>query len=378
MEIADFREQVPITRSRAYLFNGALAPAATPVTAAWDTWTAAWKGDPNAVYTDPGLIGSSTALRGSVARLIDADPTCVAITDNTSRAASIAVRVLAKRPGKNVVVDDGTYPSSVYPWYARGDREVRVVATDGVADAAGALAERIDSDTVAVCVTHVAPLTGRRHDLAAIADVAHAHGAVVMVDAAQSTGVVPISVVRDGIDVLVTTAMKWLLGPPGVGFLFLAPEILADAPVLDVGYLGLNAPLGEWPVDRMPGVLADARRYELGLPNLPGMFAARAGIDLLLDVGIDRVFGRVETLATRCLDGLAERGADVVTPLDPKQRAGVIVFNHVDSQRLFDRCRSDMVDVGVIGATAVRVDPHGFNDETDIDRFLECFDRAPS
>jgi cysteine desulfurase / selenocysteine lyase len=376
MDIADFRAQVPITGSRAYLFSGALAPATIRVRAAWDAWTASWTDDPNAVYTDDGLIGESRALRASFARLIGADPTCVAITDNTCRAANIAIRVLAKRPGGNVVVDDGTYPSSVYPWYALGDREVRVVATDGVTDAAGALAEQIDAETVAVCVTHVAPFTGRRHDLAAIADAAHAHGAVIVVDAAQSTGVVPIDVVRDGVDALVTTAMKWLLGPPGVGFLYLAPRILADAPVLDVGYLGLDAPLGEWPVDRMPSVVADARRYELGLPNLPGIFAARAGIDLLLDVGVDRVFNRVEGLVTRCLDGLAERGADVATPRDPSQRAGVIVFNHDNPQRVFDVCRSGAVDIGTIGTVAVRVDPHGFNDDTDIDRFLACFDRV--
>ena len=200
--------------------------------------------------------------------------------------------------------------------------------TDGVDDAAGALAQRIDADTVAVCMTHVAPFTGRRHDLRAIADAAHAHGAMLLVDAAQSTGIVPIDVARDGVDALVTTAMKWLLGPPGIGFLYLSPDLLAHAPTLDVGYLGLDAPLGEWPPNAMPAVMADARRYELGLPNLPGVFAARAGIDLLLEVGVDRLFAHAEGLATRCIDGLIERGADVVTPRDPAQRASVVVARH--------------------------------------------------
>jgi cysteine desulfurase/selenocysteine lyase len=374
MDVAGFRGQVPITSSRAYLFNGALAPGAVPVRAAWDAWTAAWSDDPNSVYTDAGLIGSSGALRESFARLIGADAAGVAITDNTCRAANIAIRVLGDRPGGNVVVDDGTYPSSVYPWYARADREVRVVATDGVADAAGALAQVIDDDTVAVCITHVAPFTGRRHDLAAISEAAHAHGAALMVDGAQSTGVVPIDVRRDGIDVLVTTAMKWLLGPPGVGFLYLAPAVLERAPVLDVGYLGLDTALGDWPVARMPGIVPDARRYELGLPNLPGVFATRAGIDLLLEVGIERIFDHVEGLATHCLDALGDRGIDIVTPVDTAQRAGVIVFRHAEGQRLFEFCRAGGVDIGLISGTVVRVDPHGFNDEGDIDRFLDRLD----
>ena len=171
-----------------------------------------------------------------------------------------------------------------------------------------------------------------------------------------------------------TTAMKWMLGPPGIGFLYLSPELLAGAPTLDVGYLGLDAPLGEWPPDAMPPVVADARRYELGLPNLPGVFAARAGIELLLDVGIDRLNGHVEGLVSRCIDGLGERGADVLTPSDPAQRAGVIGVRHADPQRVFDECRRRSVDIGAIGA--VRVDPHGFNTAADIDRFLECYDAA--
>jgi selenocysteine lyase/cysteine desulfurase len=370
MDLDEFRAQFPVTRTRAYLFSGALTPAATPVRAAWDEWSASWSDDPNRVYTGEMMLGAMDELRASFGRLIGADDAAVAITDNTCRAANIAIRILAERPG-NVVVDSSTYPSSAYPWYARGDREVRFVATDDVADAAGALAERIDSDTVAVCITHVAPFTGRRHDLRAIAAAAHARGARVLVDAAQSTGIVPIDVARDGIDVLVTTAMKWMLGPPGIGFLYLSPELLAGAPTLDVGYLGLDAPLGEWPPDAMPAVVSDARRYELGLPNLPGVFAARAGIELLLEVGIDRVSAHVEALATRCLDGLAERGADILTPRDPGQRAGVIALRHADPQRVFDECRRRRVDIGAIGG--VRVDPHGFNTADDIDRFLECY-----
>jgi cysteine desulfurase/selenocysteine lyase len=374
VDLATFRAQFPITRTRAYLFSGALAPAALPVRAAWDDWTESWSYDPNHVYDGAFMMGSMDALRASFGRLIGASASNVAITDNTSRAANLAVRVLDARPGSNVVVDSGTYPSSAYPWYATTDKEVRFVPTDGVADAAGALASRIDDDTVAVCVTHVAPFTGRRHDLRAIADAAHGHGASILVDAAQTTGVVPIDVVDEGVDAMVTTAMKWLLGPPGVGFLYLSPELLAASPVLDVGYIGLDVALGDWPPEAMPGIVSDARRFELGLPDLPGMVAARAGIDLLLDVGIEAIIGHVEPLATACMDGIAERGLRVVTPSDPEQRAGVIVFEHEDGPGLFAYLRERGVDIGLLVAPGVRVDPHGFNDAGDVERFLDGLD----
>jgi cysteine desulfurase/selenocysteine lyase len=374
VDMVAFRSQFPITRTRAYLFSGALAPAAIPVRAAWDDWSESWSHDPNFIYDGAFMLGSMDALRESFGRLIHSPASNVAITDNTSRAANIAIRILDAQAGTNVVVDSGTYPSSAYPWYATTDKEVRFVPTDGVSDAAGALAERIDDDTIAVCVTHVAPFTGRRHDLRAIADATHARGAFLLVDAAQSTGVVPIDVARDGVDALVTTAMKWLLGPPGVGFLYLSPQLMERSPVLDVGYIGLDVPLGDWPPDRMPGIVSDARRFELGLPDLPGMVAAGAGINLLLGVGVERIIEQVEALVTACMEGLRDRGLRVVTPSDPSERAGVIVVEHDDGPGLFDYLRERGVDIGLLVPPGVRVDPHAFNDTGDIARFLDGLD----
>ena len=155
MDLAEFRSQFPALRTRAYLFAGALTPAAKPVRAAWDDWTDSWQYDPNFVYTGPMMTGRMDELRTAFGRLIGGDPASVSLTDNTCRAANIAVGILSARPGSNVVVDDGTYPSSVYPWRAHGQREVRLVHTDGVADAASLIAEQVDDETTAVCITHV-------------------------------------------------------------------------------------------------------------------------------------------------------------------------------------------------------------------------------
>jgi len=137
-------------------------------------------------------------------------------------------------------------------------------------------------------------------------------------------------------------------------------------------------------VDELPGTLTLEwlGTFEAGLEAMTtGGFdatlvdcrlGAKTGIELLRAVGIERIFARVEELAGRCIDGLAERGADLLTPLDPAQRAGVIAFRHDDALGLFDLCRSRGVDIGAIGA--VRVDPHAFNNEDDIDRFLACCD----
>jgi cysteine desulfurase/selenocysteine lyase len=165
--------------------------------------------------------------------------------------------------------------------------------------------------------------------------------------------------------------MKWLLGPPGIGYLYATEEVLATAPVLDVGYIGLDVPLGEWPVAELPPVTPTARRYELGLPSLPALGASRAGVELLLQVGITNISAHVEYLMTRCLDGLQELCLDVTTPRDPARRAGVLVFAHKQAAQLFEACRHKGVDIGTLTRGRLRVDPHGFNNEADIDRFLE-------
>ncbi|MGA3353553.1 MAG: aminotransferase class V-fold PLP-dependent enzyme [Acidimicrobiales bacterium] len=370
MDIADFRAQFPVLEKRAYLYSGSLAPAAASVRQQWDLWSNAWSYDPRSVMTLEAKLGRMSSLREAFAALIGADSSEIALVDNTSRAANIAVRILENRGRGNVVVDDSTYPSSVYPWRAHG-RDVRYVPTDGIVDATEAVAQAIDDETIAVCVSHVSPFSGRKHDLAAIGSAAHTHGALLMVDAAQTAGVLPINVRVEGIDLLVTTSMKWLLGPPGIGYLYVGRTVLSNAPVLDVGYIGLDCPHGEWPVRTLPPISPDAIRYELGLPSLPALAAARAGIELLLGVAVEQIEAHAAHLVTRCMDGLLDRGFDIVTPLDPKSRGAVIVFRCERKEDLVSTCRSHGVDIG-LGTRFVRVDPHGFNNEEDIDRFLVC------
>jgi cysteine desulfurase / selenocysteine lyase len=370
MNLTEFRAQFPILQDRAFLFSGAMAPAAAPVRARWDAWADSWSDDPNSVLDLDAMIWQMSVLREAFSNMIGADAGEIALTDNTSRAANIAIRILEARDG-NVVVDDSTYWSSVYPWRAHG-REVRYVATEDSADAAATIARAVDKDTVAVCVSHVAPFSGHRHDLTELASVAHSRGALLLVDAAQSTGVIPINVHEMGIDFLVTTGMKWLLGPPGIGFMYASHEVLAQAPLLDIGYIGLEGGPADWPVTQLPPVSPNARRYELGLPSLPAVAASSSGIELLLAVGLEQISAHVERLVTRCINGLIDLGQDVITPLDPGKRAGVIVIRSQQAAELFDVCRRQRVDIGTV-VGGVRVDPHGFNNEQDIDRFLHCY-----
>lgn len=314
-------------------------------------------------------------MRTSFAELIGCRAAEVAIADNTSRAANLIVSALRERPGTEVLIDQTTYPSSAYPWLTMTGHRLNRIASGESSDPFDRLASAVNEETVAVSVSHVAPETGFRHDLKQLADAAHSYGALLIVDAAQSTGVVPIDVSVLGVDALVTTTMKWLLGPPGVGLAYLTEDLLKHAPALEVGYMGVNLPMSEdWPMTEMPPLTRDGRQLELGVPALVCLAPARAGIELLMAVGITQVAERIEELVAMCVTGLVARGVKVRTPLDSASRSGVVAIEHPQAVALAGFAKSRGVDIGGYPWGVARIDPHAFNDEEDIERLFSAID----
>src|SRR5712692_4149265 len=319
------RQAFPITATRAYLFSGGLAPAATPVREAHDRWTDAWMYDPAVPYAN--YQHEWELARQRFAALIGAAPDEVALVDHTSRGANLIVQMIDAPAGSNVVVDEYTYPSSIYPWLLRSkaNTELRQVAARDYRVSLDDIARVVDERTVAISISHVSPKSGFRHDLAALSELAHARNAVLIVDAAQSAGALDLNVRRLGVDFLSTCAMKWLLGAPGVGFLYVAREHVERLEPPQVGYAGVIRPPGAAFNDPLV-FRTGARRHEQGMPSLAGVAASRAGLDLLLDVGIATVERHVLELSGLCIDGLLSRGLRVYTRPEPEYRAGVVAL----------------------------------------------------
>ena len=365
-----FRGEFPITDSRAYLFGGGLAPAARRVSEAVASWMRTWSLDPLEAWDH--LATETDAARERLGRILGADPATIAIVDGASRASNIAVGLLDAPSGSNVVVDATTYPSSLYPWLVREQAGVEVRRAPsgraGLAADIGDLERLIDDRTVAVSITHVHPHTGFRHELRPIADLAHAHEAVLIVDVSQSAGVVPLDVSADGVDLAAGTAVKWLLGPPGIGFLYESPELLARTGAPQVGYMGAALD----PSDRTRlRIRPDARRHELGLPSLLGMPGWRAGMEIVLEAGVPAILRHVEGLVEHCLGGLDALGLVATTPRDRADRAGLVSIPAQRPLELRAFLREHGVDVwGFERGSLIRADPALFNNEQDIDRLL--------
>ena len=369
-----FRPLFPITETRAYLFAGGLAPAAIPVKAALDEWSDRWMFDP--AYHRARYFDEWEILKARLAAVLGADAGEIAIVDNTSRGSNLTVQMIESPPGANIVTDPTSHPSAVWPWLLpdRSPVEVRKVPVGPPSSWAAGIEERVNEDTVAVIVSHVDARTGFRHDLGRLADLAHGAGGYLIVDAAQSAGAVPIDAAADGVDFMSGTLMKWLLGPPGLGFLYARSEHVDVLPPPHVGYVGSH--WAERPDDS--GNLAfgpGAARHEIGLADLPGIAAARRGLDIILEAGIPAIEHHVLDLTDQMIDGLAEREIEILTPASRADRAGVVAFHFAGAVPLCRYLRKLGVDVwGYPEDDRVRADPHLYNTSGDVERLLAGID----
>jgi len=381
MDLAEARALFPILEKRTYLITGAVAPANTRAVAAVQNHLEALANDTLSTY--PGVPEAAVAtedVRRLFAELMHADPEEIAITEGASAASNIAVDLIEPTAGGNVVFDEFSYPSSVFPWMLPPRSEVErrcVQPRDGLIHVED-MQEAIDDRTVAVSVSHVSAFEGFKHDVAALAEAAHAHGAVLIVDGTQAAGAMPVDLHGSGVDFYISASLKWLLGTSGVGFLYVAQKHLDRVPSR-VGYTST----GSFDIHNFQ-LVNSAQRFELGFPSHMGLAYVKPGLEIVKEVGLDRIESQVCDLAGRVIAGLKQRGLDVITPEDPQHRHGIVGVYFPEALFCWLHLRQQGVDVGVVPhvtATSAdhegqlfRVDPHFYNTAEDIDRFFEELD----
>lgn len=367
MDLRAFRSSFPSLETRTHLFAGATCPLAQPVRSAVDQLVATSASEPMTSYQNAWNVAAE--FRRVIADLLGVTPDRMAITDSTSRASSLAVRIVQqRRPRGNVVIDSTAYPSSIYGWIVQGGHTVRAVAEDWSEPwtATDRILGSVDRETAAVVVSHVCPLTGRLRDIRALGEALQGSETALVVDAAQSAGVVPLDLDPQQPVLMVGTTMKWLLGLPGTGFLYAAPTF--ETPLLDVGYAGLVDQEDSWPRDHVPELEPGLRYLELGMPGTLSLTAATAGVRLIAEVGVPRIHAGVLDLVDRVFAVLRKHRLDVRTPEARELHAGVVAARSVHAWKIAVLARERGVDVGGYPWGLVRVDPHAFCTSEDVER----------
>ncbi|MBM7774885.1 selenocysteine lyase/cysteine desulfurase [Actinokineospora baliensis] len=312
--------------------------------------------------------------RALAAELLDCSTDEIAFVTSTSAGLHLVADGLDWRPGDEVVVFDRDFPANVHPWRAHDVRLVWVPMRDGgyrMEDVAAA----IGPATRLVAVSHVNFATGFRIDLDAVCALAHRVGALVSVDAVQSLGVLPLSMTDTPVDFLAAGAHKWLCGPGGTGIAFLRRDHLPDLR-LPGGWFGfegandmLNKGAGHFRYDLSP--LPTAARAEGGMYNLLGMVGLAETLAELSEVGISAIADRVRHLTQRLCDGLRSAGCAISASTEGDDWSGIIGFTHPARESV--ELARELVAAGYHVSHPdglVRVAPHHWTEETEVDSFL--------
>ena len=292
---ASLRAEFPLLDRYVYLNACSLGPLPLAGKAALEAYARAWleKGTP-AWYSD--WLPVLDRLRSRVAELLHAPAGSTAIAPSVSVALGTLASGLPLPPGRDkVLIGALDFPTIGHQWLSRPQFEVEFVPSeDGMTIPPEAFAERIDSRTALVVTTHLFFTTGYLQDVRAIAATAHAAGALCVIDGYQTVGCVPVDVGEIGCDAYVGGSLKWLSGGPGTAFMSVRPELLPRIEPQGTGWFATQEPFS-FTLQELT-FASDGRRLETGTWAVPSHYAALAGLELVLSVGVESIQERLRDL----------------------------------------------------------------------------------
>ena len=286
----------------------------------------------------------------------------------------------AVSPGKdqNVVSTEIVFPSTVYPWHRVANStgcEIRLAKEKNNFMHPDDIIDLIDQHTAVVCISHVEYGNGQTFDLQLLAEAAQDHDALLVVDATQSAGAIPIDVQACPVDALISGAYKWLCGPFGAAFMYVAPHLSEK---LEPGLVGFRSHKNMWDLDasRIDYPQA-AKKFEFSTMAFGCAVGLTRAIDFLNEVGVENIFQYNRQLADILITGLRSRDAVITSPLDDEDRSSIVTayFENIDSKEIIKGLKAAQVFVSS-RAGAIRFSPHLYNTAEDMDSALAEIDNC--
>ncbi|MDP9420301.1 MAG: aminotransferase class V-fold PLP-dependent enzyme [Actinomycetota bacterium] len=368
------RQQFPVTERWVYLNHAGVAPLPVTAVEAIDAYasTAAAGGS----LTGEVRNERAEEVRASAARLMGVPGSDVAFVKNTTEGLGFVANGLAWEPGDRVLIPDLEFPSTLYPWLALQQLGVvvDVVPTIGAGRClpVESFADAVQSGPPpkVVVASWVQFGRGWRCDLAALARVCHDAGSLLCADIIQGLGVLPAQLGAWGVDFAMADAHKWLLGPEGIGVLYVRASRLDLLRPLEPGWNSV-AHREQW--DNLELVWDHgARRLEGGSYNHAGIHALGASLDLLSDSGVEAVWRHVDALCERACAGLAaEAGVTVLSDRSEQGRSAIVTFALEGHDPVV--VRQQLLEAGIVTSArggGIRIAPHGYNTGEEIDRLV--------
>ena len=375
--LARYRGEFPIFRDRVYLNTcslGALGERARRKVAEFlDLWQSRGASAWYDVWWE--ALGD---LRARYGRIVNAAPNEIALAPSISVALSAVAESIDYSRRPKVVITSLDFPTVAYQWLAKAKRGVELVVVespDRISVPVEAIARAIDDRTALVVTSHVYFTSGAIQDIKRIAEAAHAHGALCLIDAYQSVGQIPVDVREAGVDALVAGGLKWLLGGPGIVFLYVREAVARRLEPKISGWFGQRDQFAFDP--RALTFHDDARRFELGTPSLAAVYAQRGGLEYIEEIGIPAIREVTAALTEDLIATARAAGFKPKVASDPKQRSAIVMIPMPDPAASVQHLAAG----GVIADTRpghVRFSPFFYNVQDDHARATERLASQPA
>jgi kynureninase len=371
-DLLSYRHQFPILDRTIYLISHSLGamPGKTydRLHQYADTWATrgirAW---------EEGWWEMPIAVGDKIGRIIGAQPGTVAMHQNVSVCQSIIISCFDLTAKRNKIVYEAlNFPSVMYVYEAHaraaGARVVEVPSDDGITIDTQRMIDAIDEETLLVPISHVIFRTAYIQDVKAIVEKAHRVGALVVLDAYQSSGTVPFSVEDLDLDFCTGGSVKWLCGGPGAGYLYVRPELQTKLAPKVTGWMAHRAPFAFEPGEI--DYADDVHRFLHGSPAIPALYAAESGYDVINEIGVERIREKSIRQTTRLIELADEEGWSVNSPRDSARRGGSVIIDAPHAAAVVKELSARDILVDYRPGAGIRVGPHFYNKDDEIEQFV--------
>ena len=374
-----WRAEFPITERFTYLNNCSLTPLHRRGQVALEEYARTWVELGGRAWFEHWLDVLED-VRSGFASAVGADVDEIALEPAVSAALVTIASSFDYTRRPKVVIADIDFPTDGHTWLALEDRGVEVEfvkSPDRLGVPLEMFERAVDERTALVCTGHVFYTSGYIQDVRALAEICHRKGAALVVDAYQSIGAVPFDAHESDVDFLVGGTLKWLMGGPGMAFLYARRDRIAAARPTALGWWAMENPF-DFDVRHLD-LASSARRFEYGTPAVAAAYTARAGLALAAEVGVATVRERHMQLSQRLVEGAREQGWRLRCPADARARTSIVTLEHSEPSSAVTALRGQ----GLIcdyRPGLIRLSPHYFNTFEEMDRALELLAplRAPT
>ncbi|HLY93319.1 MAG TPA: aminotransferase class V-fold PLP-dependent enzyme [Gaiellaceae bacterium] len=356
-QLLAYRDRFPILSDCTYLINHSLAAMPAAAEDRLLEYARMWR-ERGIRSWGEGWWDMPITVGDQIGRIVGAPPGSVIMHQNVTVAEMIVLSCFRNPGARNrVVYEDANFPSVRYLYQAQPELEVVAVEDDA------AIVAAIDERTLLVPISHVLFKNSEIQDVEPIIRRAHEAGAYVVLDCYQSAGVVPFDLAALDVDFAVGGSVKWLCGGPGAGWLYVRPDL---AETLEPTFVGWQAHARPFDFEPELEYAAGARRFLTGTPNVPALYAATAGYDVIEEVGVPRIRERSLALTGLLIELLDAAGFEVVSPREGRRRGGAVVVSTPDHAAVHRELGQRGIICDFRPDAGVRLGPHFFNTEDEL------------